>query len=315
MARRAIPANLLSPGWPFAALFSLLLAVAAFAQRVSLAPQLHAGQTLVYRVDFSATRSTKSDSPISSPQAAPSTELDISCVLQVEVMEAGPDGFHLKTYVSADSERASSAPSAAQSPDAKKMVEAYVAANGTASHIKGLAELSTAEQFAWQAWLSQFTSSLTYPKPRLHIGQKWELTEPETAPSPIAKLVWNKKYQYVRDEPCDPSTRVASCAVVLVEARLQQRSSASNATPDDFRARHLVTRGTASGSNETILYISRATGLLVRSSEVAQQAMNATVALADGSNQVRYAISAKSRSVIRLQDSGAAQSKGSSVTP
>jgi hypothetical protein len=111
-----------------------------------------------------------------------------------------------------------------------------------------------------------------------------------------------KKYQYVRDEPCGSSaaTSAAPCAVILVQAQLRQKSPPDKATPEDFKLRNLVTRGTASGSNETILYISRATGLLVRATEGAAQSMDATIALADGSNQVRYLMNAKSRSVILL---------------
>jgi hypothetical protein len=42
------------------------------------------------------------------------------------------------------------------------------------------------------------------------------------------------------------------------------------------------------------------TGLLVRSTEVIQQKMDSTVALADGSNRIRYLIEAKSRSQLEL---------------
>jgi len=56
----------------------------------------------------------------------------------------------------------------------------------------------------------------------------------------------------------------------------------------------------ASGTNETAQYISTASGLMMRSVEDIQQSMDVTVALADGSNQVRYVINAKSRLQIQL---------------
>jgi hypothetical protein len=64
--------------------------------------------------------------------------------------------------------------------------------------------------------------------------------------------------------------------------------------------RGLSTRGTASGTNETVQYISTASGLIMSSIEDVQQSMDVTVALADGSNQVRYLINAKSRLQIQL---------------
>jgi hypothetical protein len=42
------------------------------------------------------------------------------------------------------------------------------------------------------------------------------------------------------------------------------------------------------------------TGILIRSTEDVQQSMDATVALQDGSNKVRYVINAKSHSQVQL---------------
>jgi hypothetical protein len=90
------------------------------------------------------------------------------------------------------------------------------------------------------------------------------------------------------------------CAIIFVRARLRQKSSPKNTTPQDYKLRGLATSGIATGGNETILYISASTGILIRSTEDVQQSMDVTVALEDGSNQVRYRISAKSHSQIRL---------------
>jgi len=62
----------------------------------------------------------------------------------------------------------------------------------------------------------------------------------------------------------------------------------------------LRTYGSAAGQNESILYISRLSGLLVRSTEDAQQSMDVIVGLTDGSNQVHNRIDAKSHSEIEL---------------
>src|ERR1041384_4199888 len=205
----------------------------------------------------------------------------------------------------------------AASPE--RVVEVSIAADGSASRIIGLDQLSSAQQFAWRDWLSTFASSMTYPKSGINTGQKWQTFEPETSPSPIAELSWAKQYQYVRDEPCrfadaepksgsgKPPSPPQPCAVIFVISTLRQKSSRKNATPEDYKLRNLKTRGTVAGHNETILYVSRSTGLLVRSIEDAQQTMDALIALEDGSNEVRYSVDAKSHSDISLL-SGSPQS-------
>lgn len=281
-----------------------LLPVLLFARDGRLpSPALRAGQTLIYQLEFRASRTTQTASRLSGPPLPPSDELNIVCLLQVEVVEANSSSFRLKTYLSDRPESSLSANATAvpseSAPD--KVVEVSVARNGAASQVKGLDQLSVAQRFAWSSWLLWFTSTWTYPNSAVRVGSKWELDEPETTPSPLTRLVWSKKYQYVRNEPCGPSPSASgTCAVILVHAQLHQKSSPNNATPEDFKLRGLVTRGTAIGANETILYISLTNGLLVRSSEDAQQSMDATISLADGSNEVRYVMKAKSRSQIQL---------------
>src|SRR5438874_4511386 len=291
-------------------------AAPSFPQRLPLTPRLRTGQILFYQIDFNGSRNMKTESRVTSPQMPPTANLNASALLQVEVLEANASGLHLKTYYS---ERNSSAQSPgprnnqnldSAAPD--KIIEVSIAPNGAASRIKGFDQLSTAEQFTWNDWLSRFTSSMSYPKTGVRAGQKWQRDEAESAASPIAALSWKANYEYVRDEPCafrgsaaksTPEKSPAlpqTCAIVFVRSELRQKSSPKNSTPEDYKLRNLKTRGTATGKNETILYISRSTGLLVRSTEDAQQAMNMLVALADGSNEVHYTLDAKSHSEISL---------------
>jgi len=300
----------------------LLIAVLAiatpfsFSQRLRLAPRFRAGQILFYRIDFNSSRNMNTAGPVNSPQLPPSSTLAATGLLQVEIVSAGAAGLHVKTYYSERNPPAASSQSQeSQTHDSSpsdKMIEVSIAANGTASQITGIDQLSPAQQFAWNDWLGRFTSSMTFPKAGVHASQKWEASEPETDPSPIAALSWTKKYQYVRDEPCLsdqhsqkagqaaslPNVRV--CAVILVQSVLRQNSSPKNSTPDDYKLRNLNTRGSAAGKNETILYYELSSGLLVRSTEDAQQAMDVLVALTDGSNSVRYTLDAKSHSDILL---------------
>jgi len=286
--------------------FLAAASASSFSQRLQLVPHLHAGQTLFYRIDFSASRNMKAESPVSSPQLPPSSTVTAAGLLQVEVLSAGGDGLHLKTYYSERNAQTF------DSSTSDKIVEVSIASNGSSSKIKGLERLSPAQQFAWNDWLGRFTSSMTFPKGGVHAGQKWQTSEPETNSSPIAELFWTKKYQYVRDEPCQSdqhlektnpaasSPNAKGCAVILIQSALRQKSSPKNATPGDYRARNLKTRGSASGKNETILYVARSSGLLVRSTEDAQQVMDVLVALTDNSNAVHYTLDAKSHSGILL---------------
>jgi hypothetical protein len=289
----------------------VIAAPSSFSQRLQLTPHLRASQILFYHIDFRNSRNMQTESRMTSSQLPPSSKVNASGLLQVEIVNSGTAGLHIKTYYS---ERNSSrGPQISESTAPDKLVEVSIALNGSASEIKGLDQLSPAQQFAWNDWLGRFTSSMTFPKQGIHAGQKWETSEPETNPSPIAGLSWTKKYQYVRDEPCmfdsqpakgsQPKSSADSnqdCAVIFVRSMLRQKSSVKNSTPGDYKLRNLITRGSAAGQNETILYFSRATGLLVRSTEDAQQSMDVLVALADGSNAVHYTIDAKSHSDILL---------------
>jgi hypothetical protein len=301
------------------ALFALAVP-SGFSQKLQLSPHLRGGQSYFFRIDFSSSRNMKTESRVASSQLPPTTSVSAAGLLQVEIVEVTTSGFRVKTYYSergslpASAEPSAPRSDAASAPD--KVVEVLIATGGSASQFKGVEQLSPAQQFAWNDWLSKFTASMAFPKDGVRAGQKWDSSEPETTPSPIAGLSWSKKYQYVRDEACpvngqamkpqpnNLSPAAPVCAVILVRATLRQKSPAKNATPEDYKLRDLKTRGTAAGQNESILYISRATGLLIRSTDEAQQSMDAIVALADDSNQVHYILDAKSRcEIVLLPDS------------
>jgi hypothetical protein len=117
----------------------------------------------------------------------------------------------------------------------------------------------------------------------------------------------------VRDEPCPVSAREDlksadsrqnhdTCAVILTSETLKQKSSTKNATPDDFKRRNLRTAGSAHGANEIVSYIALRNGVLARSTEDAQQSIDAEVALADRENRVHYNIDAHSHTELLLVD-------------
>ena len=160
-------------------LFAIFLfASPASPQRIPQVPRLHAGQTLVYQLEISGSRNTKVESRVTGTQSPPAANLNSTGLLQVNLAEIQTTGFHLKTYFS---DKDANRPSAEASSVPDKLVEVFVSFDGTASGIKGLDQLSAAQQYAWSVWLNRFTTSMMFPKSGAHQGQRWTTSEPETA--------------------------------------------------------------------------------------------------------------------------------------
>jgi hypothetical protein len=279
-------------------------------KRIRLVPRLQPGQSFDYLLDFQSDREIKTESSVVTPNLPAGHK--ISVLDRIHVVVVGGDGasFRLRTLLQQSPYSASGA-AREEKPSTEAgsafAVEFTLHNNGAVGQIKGLDGLPSDQQAAWREWVARFAASMTYPPRGLRSGDKWQTQEPETAPAPIARLVWRKKFEYVRDEPCPVGRTTARgdlteaikgsemCAVILTTAVLTQKSSRKDATPEDYKLNHLRTKGTAAGTNETILYISRLTGLLMRSAETATQSMDVTISLADGSNQVHYTVNATSR--------------------
>src|SRR5262249_54145870 len=146
---------------------------------------------LIYQLETSGSRSTKVESRVTGPQSPPQESLTALCLLQVNVVREEAHGFRLKTYLSQkeSAKKPTDSDTKPASPD--KVVEVLIASDGTASDIKGLDQLTSAQRYAWSAWLGRFTSAMAFPKPGVRPGQSWKISETETSPSPIAELSWD----------------------------------------------------------------------------------------------------------------------------
>lgn len=281
---------------------------------VRLAPHLQTGQSFEYLVDFESDRDVKTESRVVIPNLPAGERISVLDRIRVYVLAVEGTAYRLRTALRDSSPAAGAAPSGKASGESSRSftVEFTLRSNGAADRITGLDALPSDQQAVWREWLARFAASMTYPQKSAKRGDKWETQESEPAPSPIAKLVWLKKSEYVRDEPCpvgratpqgdliEATKSAEACAVILTTAVLRQKSSRKDATPEDYKLNHLRTKGTAAGTNETILYISRSTGLLMRSTETASQTMDVTISLADGSNQIHYNVNATSRARLLL---------------
>jgi hypothetical protein len=308
----------------FLGAFALLLTSSpTFAQKTLPPPTWKPGESVFYRVHLKISRDIKAKSALSLPQSPTDADLDIQGILQVEPLaSAAPattGAVRLRTWflslvsdigiLPRGQKPQPPAQSSASADDTS--IDCTLELNGEIDSIIGLDALVPGQQQAWREWASRFAAPSALQNEKRKRGDKWTAEEPETIPSPIAELRWQKKYQYVRDEPCAALkfTRAAEferapntepCAVILIISSLVQKSSPQDATPSDYKQRGLRTRGTATGANETILYISRKSGQLIRATQKANQQMDALIALADGSTQVHYDINAKANSSVEF---------------
>ena len=307
---------------------SMFLSAAAIApshdQRVQLLPKLQPGQTLAYLIRFRSEKNVKTESSLVIPLAPAASQVDTRGLLRVQILDTqqveGRLIIHGRSEFLVNDTAGVTAKNTSQNqepgrqllrPDGKP-VEFTISPYGIAEKITGLDALSPERQQVWQEWLARFAMALALPSAAARTGDKWKIDQPETSPSPIAALSWTRDSTYVRDEPCAPAQLFATgevtppngfadnCAVLLTAAKLVQKSSPKDATPEDFKLHQLKTMGTAKGSNEIITYISLSTGLVVRATEDASQQMNVVVAKADGSNAVRYNVDAKSKLEVLL---------------
>jgi hypothetical protein len=313
--------------------------------RVVLFPKLAAGQVLTYQIAYHADKSaaTKSTIASSTPQAPSGTETNVRALLRLEVVGVESQGqratVHARTYFQVLNSATHlkvprdlpTPPDQTQRQDPKGiLIDFTINPDGRIDQIKGLDLLFPEQQQAWNEWIARFAASAVLPAGGIRIGQKWKTEEGENAPAPIAKLTWRRESTYLRDEPCHiseltmegdvaevhPQQVPETCAVIEISATLKQHSSPDDATPEDYKLHQLQTSGTASGSNKTLLFVSTQTGLLVRSSDHADQKMSVTIAKADDSNRVHYDIHAKSDAeIFRIANSPLTTSATSPATP
>ncbi|MGB7284304.1 MAG: hypothetical protein WBE13_18710 [Candidatus Acidiferrum sp.] len=303
--------------------------------RIILFPKLYVGQIIRYQIGYRATSNTNTESSVAAPMAPTGGQANAIIFLQVEVedlrQDAGETLARLRTSIidpapvspnaTAPANGASTNnPSASAAQDAKdaaksvqpgKVIELTLSGDGKVTDVQGLDKLTPDERAAWQEWVARFGGGAALPQKGVRPGEKWKSNEaiPDTL---LAGLSWDKQSEYVNDAPCaamqltpqgDPSAGHQpqdTCAVILTSATLKQKSSALDATPEDYKLHNLRNTGTAQGQNQIISYFSLTTGLLVRATEDANQSMNVIVATADGSNRVQYGIQAESHSRVLL---------------
>jgi hypothetical protein len=300
----------------------LLSGVPPTRRRIELFPKLTPGQIISYRISYRTDKKAKTQSAFITAEPAVNPSVNLRALLRLEVLGVEPQGarsvLHFRAiYQTIDSpgESASSrpkpfVPELPRQGSQPVLIEFTILADGRMSNVKNVDALLPEQQEAWKEWAARFAASAAFPEKGISIGQKWKSEEPEKTAAPIAGLSWLRESFYLRDEPCrttnltpqgdaDSSGGAAeTCAVIFTNATLKQKSDPEDTTPEDFQLHNLHTSGTATGNNKTTLYISLSTGLLVRSSDDADQSMNVTIAQPNETNHVHYAIHAQSHAEI-----------------
>lgn len=280
---------------------SLLCAIAvsaAFAAgfasetRMVLLPRLQNGDSLHYETRARIDRNVATKSNVSSAVGPRQMRRDLASALRLDVQEMRVVGN--RPLLSAESRVVPLDAPAADEPRTKQARIVFtVGGDGNIHVTDGADDLDAEQNLSWQFWAAQFAFGWTLPAGGVKPGEKWKSVEAEKTPSPIANLIWEREITYVQNDKC-PIVTDEECAVFLTAAKLRQKSNPKDTTPEDYRLHELKTYGTATGTNETVSYISLKTGLVVRATEDLQQKMDVTIAKTDGTNQIHYTVTATS---------------------
>ncbi len=216
----------------------------------------------------------------------PDLKEDISLGLQITIQEIRMENG--RPVVAAHGEfHFPSANSATAGPASISKVDFTINGAGQVQKVEGLDNLEPEQRLVWQFWIARFAYGWTLPVEGVKPGQTWKTEEAERTPGPIANLVWEQETTYGQNDKCAtvPSEK---CAVFLTTAKLKQKSSPKDTTPEEYKLHELKTSGTTSGTNEIFTSISLKTGLVLRATEDGKQSMDVEIAKADKTNAVHY---------------------------
>jgi hypothetical protein len=280
-------------------------AAAGDSQRLICVPTLQEGQKFVYRVRYKTHKVTRSESRIATALAPEEMDGDTGRYVAVEVKKVEGSGSSTRVMLRTQLLPTDGSPRAGDDG----VVEFTLLPDGRADALKGFNILDADEQALWRQWVAQFALGWTFPAKGVKPGEKWKTEEPVVGAA-IAKLVWEKEYEYVRQEACPPSgegesgaapARAAGpCAVVVTTSTMKQHGSHDDATPDDYKEHLLKTSGAAQGKTDVLTFISLKTRMLERANEDSAQILDVVVAKADDSNKAHFNVEASSHAEVIL---------------
>jgi len=280
-------------------------AAAGDSQRLICVPTLQEGQKFVYRVRYKTHKVTRSESRIATPLAPEEVDGDTGRYVAVEVKKVQGVGSSQRVMMRTQLLPTDGTPRAGDDG----VVEFTLLPDGRTDGLQGFNVLDADEQALWRQWVAQFALGWTFPAKGVKPGEKWKTEEPVVGAA-LAKLVWEKDYEYVRQEACPPSGEGESgsapaqaagqCAVVVTTSTMKQHGSHDDATPDDYKLHLLKTSGAAQGKTDVLTFISLKTRMLERANEDSAQILDVVVAKADDSNKAHFNVEASSHAEVIL---------------
>ena len=296
------------------------------APRVSLSPRFTPGEKFRYEIEVQTTTATSRSGIVSDPQGPSTLVVDWKAIVRIEVLPAGagaPGGILLRTTYEKSTANVRSDtfdPAAAETQEQYqklegKIIEFALDARGKVSSVAGLEGMADGEKAAQAArdWIAQISASAGAPPGGVAAGQTWSSEQPANT-LPIAGLVWRSDSQYLRNEPCrspipglsssavgsGPNSQPAEdCAVILTELNLVRPKPVRDPTPPDLRKNGVQSAGKWSGSGQSLLYVSLASGLVVRATQTGKEEMDVTLTTNPGTS-LRYSGTISSRSQVAL---------------
>ncbi len=294
------------------------------APRVSLTPRFTPGQTFRYEMELETTTNTSRSGIVSDPQGPSSLVVDWNATVRMEILPADPGtagDVRLRTTYekSTASIHSDSFDPAADETKTQyerlqgKVIEFVLDAGGKVKSVSGLEGLVDDEKAAQAARQSiyQFGASVGAPPGGVAPGQTWTLEQSANS-LPLAGLVWRSAAEYLRNEPCHPpnpelpavlGTANAQakeiCAVILTKLDLIRPKPVRDPTPEEFRKNGVQSAGKWSGSGQSLMYVSLATGLVVSVTQTGTEEMDVTLTTSRSAS-IHYAGTIASRSHVAL---------------
>jgi hypothetical protein len=262
-------------------------------RRTTLLPRLHVGQALHYQIHGRIERDATTESRVTSMAKPANLKEDISLELQITIKQIRMQNGRPVIVAHAEFQSPKDAASKNQ-PPAHPGVEFTIDGAGQVPKVDGLDNLDPEQRLVWQFWIARFAYGWTLPAEGVKPGQSWKTDEPERTPGPIANLVWEQQTTYGQNDKC-ATLPTEKCAVFLTTAKLKQKSSPKDTTPEDYKLHELKTSGTIAGTNETLTSISLKTGLVLRATEDGKQSMDVEIAKTDKTNSLHYKLDVTSR--------------------
>lgn len=261
--------------------------------RVALLPQLQAGQSVRYRVYARVQRDVTTKSRVTSMMKPPELKEDFSWGLQITIIEIRMESGRPVVVAHSEFELPSDA-NAASGTSSRPHLDFTIDGTGQVQKVDGLDNLGAEQRLVWQFWIARFAYGWTLPLEGVRLGEKWKTEEQEHTPGPIANLAWEQETTYGRNDPC-AIVPTENCAVFLTTAKLKQKTSPKDTTPEEYKLHELKTSGTASGTDEVFTSISLKTGLVQRATEEGKQSMDVEITKTDGTNAIHYIVDVTSR--------------------